>query len=92
MSASVDQGNTHDAMRNQERDRRPLLLGERQELRGELTAYVAVERDDSSRPRSRKGPKTTATDLREALRALQLVRSADVPAPQPPWFPAPHSP
>jgi hypothetical protein len=29
--------------------------------------------------------------LQEALQVLQLVRSADVPAPRQPWFPAPRS-
>ena len=34
--ARVQQGNTHDAMPNHERDRRSLLLGKRQELRRKL--------------------------------------------------------
>ena len=37
------QGNAHEAMPDHERDRRPLLLGERQELRCELAQSVAVE-------------------------------------------------
>ena len=40
----TQQGNTHEAMPDHERDRRPLLLGERQELRRKLAHSVAVER------------------------------------------------
>ena len=69
---------------------RSLLLGERQELRCKLAHRIAVERDEVRDPEADRGPRTTAAGLREALRALQLVRSADVPAPQPPWFPARH--
>ena len=36
--------------------------------------------------KSRRAPRTTVVGLREARRAPQLVRSADVPAPLPPWF------
>ena len=38
------QGNAHEAMPDHERDGRPLLLGERQELRRKLAHHVAVER------------------------------------------------
>ena len=39
------QGKTHKAMPDHERNRRSLLLGERQELRRKLAHHVAVERD-----------------------------------------------
>ena len=38
------QGSPHEAMPNHERDGRPLLLGERQELRRKVARHVAVER------------------------------------------------
>ena len=38
------QGDTHQAMPDHERDCRPLLLGERQELRRKLAHLVAIER------------------------------------------------
>ena len=78
------------AMPNHERDRRSLLLGERQELRRKLAHNVAVERHIVRDPEAVEDREQQQRDLREALRALQLVRSADVPAPQPPWFPAQH--
>ena len=65
-------------MPDHERDGRSLLLGERQELPRELAADVAIERY-SSQPRSRRGPRTIAVDLREALRSLRLVRSETCP-------------
>ena len=68
-----------------------LLLGERQELRRKLAHHVAVECHIARDPDPVEDGEQAAAGLREALRALQLVRSADVPAPQPPWFPARHS-
>ena len=40
----IRQGDAHEAMPDHERDCRPLLLGERQELRRKLAHHVAVER------------------------------------------------
>ena len=40
----------HEAMRDHERDGRPLLLGERQELRRKLAHQVAVERHIGAAP------------------------------------------
>jgi hypothetical protein len=37
------QGNSHEAMPNHERDCRPLLLRERQELRREIATDIAIE-------------------------------------------------
>ena len=70
---------------------RLLLFGERQELRRKLTYGVAVERHEARGPEAVEDREQQQRVFREALRALQLVRSADVPAPQPPWFLAPHS-
>ena len=44
------QGRAHEAMPDHERDCRPLLLGERQELRRKLAQSVAVERDEARDP------------------------------------------
>ena len=44
-SSRQHQGIGHEAMANHERHRCPLLLGERQELRGALTQNIAVEGD-----------------------------------------------
>ena len=41
--ARTYQGNTHDAVRNEERRRRSILLCQRQELRGKLAHRAAVE-------------------------------------------------
>src|SRR6516225_8283634 len=49
---STKQGNAHNAMPDHERDYRPLLLGERKELRCKLTHHVAVERDPVRDPES----------------------------------------
>ena len=40
----MQQGHAHEAMPDHERDCRPLLLGERQELRRKLAHHIAVER------------------------------------------------
>jgi hypothetical protein len=44
------QGHAHKAMPDHERDCRPLLLGERKELRRKLAHRVAVERNDVRDP------------------------------------------
>ena len=44
------QGRAHEAMPDHERSCRPLLLGERQELRRELAHQVAVERHEVRDP------------------------------------------
>jgi hypothetical protein len=43
-SSRTQQGSAHEAMPNHERDRRPLLLGEGEELRGKIARDVAFER------------------------------------------------
>ena len=46
------QGRAHEAMSDHERDCRPLLLGERQELRRKLAHHVAVERHVVRQPKA----------------------------------------
>ena len=89
--ADVQQGHAHKAVPDHERDCGPLLLRERQELRRKLAHHIAVEGHVVRDAKTVEDGEQQQRDLREALRALRLVRSADVPAPQPPWFPARHS-
>ena len=62
-----------------------MLLGERQKLRRKFAHRVAIE----CHMLATQAPKRTENNTRSSggLRAIQLVRSADVPAPRPPWFP-----
>jgi hypothetical protein len=42
-NARTQQGSAHEAMPNHERDRRPLLLGEGEELLGKIARDIAIE-------------------------------------------------
>ena len=82
------QGSAHEAMPDDERHGRPLLLGERQELGRKLAHHVAVERHIVRDPEAVEDRKQQQWVFGRLSERFRLVRSADVPAPQPPWFPA----
>ena len=78
-------------MPDHERDCRSLLLGERQEVRRKIAQNVAVERHIVRDPEAVEDREQQQRVFGRLSESLLLVRSADVPAPQPPWFPALHS-
>ena len=78
-------------MPDHERDRRPLLLGERQKLRRKLAHDVAVECHKVRDPETVEDREQQQRVFGRLSERLQPVRSADVPAPEPPWFPARHT-
>ena len=88
----TQQGNTHEAMPDHERDRRSLLLGKRQELRRKLAHHVAVERHVVRDPEAVEDREQQQRIFGRLSRALPPARSAGAPARPPPWFPAQHSP
>ena len=70
------------------RKRGTLLLSKFQDMGGDIATYIAIECHDVCDEDAIEDLRTTAAGLREALRALQLVRAADAPAQLPLWFPA----
>ena len=79
-------------MPEHERDLPSLFLGKRQELRGALAHYVAVERYNVRDPEAVESRKQQQRILGRLAKCFRLFDQQTCPLREPPWFPARHSP
>ena len=68
-----------------------MFLRELQELRRKIARNITVKRHNIRDPKTIEDREQQQRLFRRLSERFELVRSADVPAPQPTWFPARHT-